>query len=445
VTIDNLPTGAECEITETNTGVATGTEIVVTAPSQAPVSAVTDTVTVTVTNDATAIDVVVNNTFDYTEIWVQKERDGDSTGLYDVGPFEVTLDCTFDGYTLVDSDIPDGLVRELDLGNTYFTKFTDLPVGAECTVAETKTGGANSTEVRLGATGTPESGTDLDLVTDAGVAEVYVTNHYELGGLTVNKLITGDSFLYGDGSALYGFTGFEVTLSCERDVDGVMTPVPLPYAATWTFGGGNSYTHDFVDLPVGASCEITENQKGFAATSAVTAPVTIVANGAAPPTVSIDVVNDFQLASLSLGKESLGLFAARHEGQSFQVSVECWQDVNGAPVKIDPITDGDLRTISAGETTEFVDLPVPAECTIDEVDDGGADMQVYSVKAVPMLGSSVILEPGEVDMQLANLFLLASTGSDADVWIIGALISLLSGVCLVIIGRHRQRAATASK
>jgi large repetitive protein len=445
VTIENLPTGADCAITETNTGVATGTEIVVTVPSQAPVATVADTVTVTVTNDATAIDVVVNNTFDYTAISVQKEVDGDSTGLYSVGPFEVTLACTFDGYTLVDSDIPDGLVRELNIGNSYYATFENLPVGADCTVTESKTGGANSTDLRLGTAGAREAGTDLDLVTGTSLSDVYITNYYELGGMTVNKTVTGDSFLYGDGSPLYGPTGFEVTLSCERDVDGVMTAVPLPYADTYTFGGGNPYTHDFVDLPVGAVCAITETKKGFAATSTVSAPVTILANGASAPTISIDVVNDFQLGTLLLSKESLGLFADRHAGQTFQVAVECWQDVDGSPVKIDPITDGDIRTIAAGDTTEFVDLPVPAECTFDELDDGGADLRVYSVSAVPMLGSTAVVDPGMVNVQLDNLFLLASAGTDADVWIIGALVSLLSGVCLVIIGRRRMRAVTHSR
>ncbi len=447
VSIDNLPTGAECTITETNTGVATATEIVVTEPSQAPVATLATTVTVTIGNDPAAIDVVVNNTFDYTSITVQKERSGDTTGLYDVGPFQVTLDCTFDGYTLVDSDIPDGLVRELNLGNSYFTTFTELPVGADCTLTETKTGGANSTEMRLGpAPAATTPGTAISFTTASAPTEVYAINTYELGSLTVSKSVTGlGSFLYGDGSAisnLNGLNGFEVTLSCERDVDGDMTAVPLPYPAQYTLIAAEGYTHDFDDLPVGAVCEISESKRGFASTSTVGAPVTITAGGGGA--VSIDVVNDYQLGALSLSKASLGLFAGKHAGEAFEITVECWQDVDGTPILIDPITDGGVRTIRAGDVTEFKDLPVPAECTFDETVDGGANMHVYSVSAVPVLGSDVTVDPGTLNVQLDNLFLLSASGSDADVWIIGALISLLSGVCLVVVGRRRQRTAKHS-
>lgn len=445
VDIDNLPVGAECTITETNTGVATTTQIDVTVPGSPLATTTADTVAVTVVDDTDPIEVEVKNTFDFTSITVQKERDGDTTGAYDVGPFEVTLACTFDGYTLVDSDVPDGLVRELTLANSYFTEFVDLPVGADCTVTETNTGGANSTDMRIGPDPAPTTpGIAISFTTASAPTEVYALNHYELGDLAVSKAITGPgSFLYGDGSPLYGLTGFEVTLYCERDVDGVMTEVPLPYADTYVLNDGEGYAHTFEDLPVGAVCEITETQKGFASTSTVGAPVTITPD--AVGTVSIDVVNDFQLGSLRLGKQSLGVFAARHDGQEFEISVECWQDVDGTDVKIDPIANGDVRTIRAGEETEFEDLPVPAECTFDETDNGGADMGVYSVAAVPMFGSTIEVQSGDLDVDLANLFLLAHNGSDVDGWIIGALISLLLGVCLVVAGRRRERVVKHAK
>jgi len=436
VAIDHLPTGAQCVITETDDATATSTEVTVDGAATAGTS-----VTVTVTNDTDPTEVIVKNTFDYTAIEVFKERTGDGRTLYGDGPYEVTLSCDFQGAAITDADVPDGLTRELNAGNLYYTKFDDLPVGAECTIDETKTGGANSTEIRLGATGAPTAGTSFDLVTTGATSDVYVANDFEVGGMTVNKTITGDSFLYGDGSPLYDNVGFSVLVSCEREVDGVMTPVTVP-DPTFTFGAGNGWTHDFVNLPVGAVCEVTETQKGFAATSTVGAPVTILANGTAAPLVSIDVLNDFQLGTLALGKESMGLFAARHAGNSFQVTVECWQDVNGTMTKIEPIKDGEVRIIKAGEVTKFDELPVPAECTFDELDNGGADMGVYSVAAVPIIGSTITVDPGDMDVQLANLFLLASTGSDADVWIIGALISLLAGVCLVIVGRRRERVRT---
>jgi large repetitive protein len=443
VLIEHLPAGADCVITETDDGTATATEIDVTTPVGATTSTTGTAVTVTITNETDPTEVAVKNTFEYTSIEVIKERTGAGAGLYDQGPFEVTLSCTFEGSSLVDSDVPGGLVRELTLGNSYYTEYTDLPVGADCDIEETETGSATSTSIRLGALTPATAGTALSLTTTAARSDVYVTNDYEVGSLDVTKTTTGaGSFLYGDGSAIYGSVGFEVALACTQPFNGGTANVVLPYAANVTLDGGNGYAHTFDDLPVGALCEITETRAGFASSTTVGAPVVITAAGVG--TQSIDVVNDFELGSFRLSKATLGLFADRRAANSFQISVECWQDVNGVPTKIDPIANGDTRVIKAGETTDFIELPVPAECTFSELDNGGADMGIYSRGSVPMIGSTLTVEPADVDIDLANMYVLAHSGSDADVWIIGALISLLAGVALVVVGRRREKAIRAS-
>ena len=443
VLIEHLPTGAECVVTETDDGTATSTEIDVTSPAGVTATTAGTAVTVTITNDTDPTEVAVKNTFEYTSIEVLKERTGAGAGLYDQGPFEVTLSCTFQGAALTDSDVPGGLVHELNSGNSYYTEFTDLPVGADCDIEETRTGSATSTSIRVGALTAPTAGTSLSLTTTAAPSDVYVTNDYEVGSLDVAKTTTGaGSFLYGDGSAIYGSVGFEVALACTQEFNGATVPVVLPYAANVTLDGGNGYAHTYDDLPVGAECSITETRAGFASSSTVGAPVVITPSGVG--TVSIDVVNDFQLGSLSLSKATLGLFADRRAANSFQISIECWQDVNGTSTKIDPIANGDTRVIEAGETTDFIDLPVPADCTFSELDNGGADMGIYSRASVPLIGSTITVEPADVDLELANMYVLAHSGSDADVWIIGALISLLAGVALVVVGRRREKAIRAS-
>jgi hypothetical protein len=444
--IEKLPSGAICEIEETTTGTATAVEFVVTDPSTGtPVTTPGTIVTVPVGNSLSPIDVVANNTFDYTSITVQKLRAGDPTGLYDVGPFEVSLACTFDGVAIDEADIADGLVRELTASNSYYATYTGLPVGADCELTETKWGASNSTEMSIGVAGAPVAGRVLGFETESSPTEVYVTNTYEVGSLRVTKSITGPgSFLYGDGSALYGLTGFEVTIACTRDVDGVETPVALPYTPSYTLTAAESYEHTFEQLPAGAECSVSETKKGFAATSTVGAPVTIVADVVGVPTATeIEVVNDFQLGSIMLSKQSLGVFAARADGSVFEVTVECWQDVDGTPVKVEPIKDGEVRTISAGEQIVFEELPVPAECTFDETVNGGADLAVYSITSFPIFGSTITVDPSDLDVGLDNYFVLAHNGSDVDLWIIGALISLLSGVCLVVIGRRRERTVRA--
>jgi hypothetical protein len=343
----------------------------------------------------------------------------------------VTLSCSFDGNAIT---IPGGDTRELT-APLYYERYDELPVGADCIIDESASFGANTVTLTDGVT---TASSDLSFTTAAANTVVTVTNDYEVGSLIVTKDFDGDgSAMYGDGSAIYGWSGFEVTLACQQDIDGVLTDVDFPGDPNQVLDAGSSYTHTYTDLPVGAICQVSETKKGFATFSNVGPAVTVTADLLAP--VEINVVNDYQLGTLALEKFTLGLFAARHDGEEFEVAVQCWQDVDGTPTLVDPIVNGDTRTIRAGEVTEFEDLPVPAQCTFEETVDGGADLAVYSVASVPMLGSTVTVPEGDTDMDLGNLFTLAHSGTDADVWIIGALISLMSGVALVAIGRRRER------
>ena len=433
--ISDLPTGSVCTIIEGDSATATTTSINVDGTDTAGTSA-----TATIGNDLDPVQAVITNTFDYAVIEVSKTRTGAGAVLYGDGPFQVTLECTFDGNDIT-SLIPGGPTRVLDAGNLYFNTYEDLPVGADCTINESQSFGANTVTLTDGVS---TLGSDLDFTTTSADTQIQVTNDYELGSLRVSKTVSGDgSFLYGDGSPLYGFSGFEVTLDCTRETDGVATPVALPDDAAQSLTAGNGYSVTYTQLPVGAVCQISETKKGFASLSTVGAPVTITADSVG--TVTIDIVNDFQLGTLALEKSTIGLFAARHAGEEFEVSVECWRDVDGVPTQITPIANGDTRPIRAGEVTEFTDLPVPAECTFDETVDGGADLAIYSVSSVPIVGSTAVVAEGKTAVDLANLFTLAHTGADADVWLVGALVTLLAGVALIAVSTVRRRVILASR
>lgn len=432
--ISDLPTGSICTITERDSATATTTSINIDGTDTADSST-----TALIGNDPEPVEAVITNTFDYTVIEVSKTRTGAGAPLYGDGPFEVTVACTFNGNDIT-SLISGGPSRVLDATNLYFATFDDLPVGAECEINESKSSGANTVTL---TDGTSTVGSDLDFTTSSADTQILVTNDYELGSLTVSKSVSGDgSFLYGDGSPLYGFAGFEVTLECSRDIDGVATPVAFPDDPAQSLTAANGYAFTFTELPVGAQCVIAETKKGFATSSNVGAPVTITADSVG--TVTIEVVNEFQLGTLALEKSTLGLFAARHAGEEFEVGVECWRDVDGVPTQITPIANGDTRPIRSGEVTEFTDLPVPAECTFDETVDGGADLAIYSISSVPILGSTVVVAEGDTEVDLANLFTLAHTGADADVWLIGALVTLLSGVALIAVSTRRRSARLTS-
>jgi uncharacterized repeat protein (TIGR01451 family) len=125
-TIDDLPVGAVCDITETD---ASGAQSTVIDPNP-----------VTVDADQTA-EVTATNTFDVGSVVVDKVVTGDAAD-FGTGPFEVTLECTYEGEPV---DIPGGAARELVPGEPV--TYDGLPVGADCVVTETGDGGATSVEV----------------------------------------------------------------------------------------------------------------------------------------------------------------------------------------------------------------------------------------------------------------------------------------------------------
>ncbi|MET0447581.1 MAG: DUF5979 domain-containing protein, partial [Aeromicrobium sp.] len=169
-TVTDIPAGSSCAIEETVDGTATATTITIDGDDTPGTSA-----TALITSAAT--EVVVTNTFALTSVEVTKVRSGDTgavTGddgqdLWGVGPFEVELSCTFDGAAIT---IPDGATRSLDGTNGYLAEFAGLPVGADCDIDETRTGGANVVTI-----------SDPTFTTATTPQAVTVENEFHLGDL----------------------------------------------------------------------------------------------------------------------------------------------------------------------------------------------------------------------------------------------------------------------
>ena len=161
-TYDGLPIGAECVVTETDAAGAASSTISTTVEDGDPGQVVVPGA------DADPAVITVTNTFDVGSIAVDKVVDfeGDS---YDVGPFEVTLTCTFQGQ---DIEIPGGAAREIAGGDTV--TYEGLPIGAECVVTETDDGGAASSTIST------VGGGDPGVVTVAAdPAQLTVTNTFD--------------------------------------------------------------------------------------------------------------------------------------------------------------------------------------------------------------------------------------------------------------------------
>ena len=163
---DSLPVGARCELSETKTGGATSTTIV--GDSGRPI----DTIEIV---DGTS-EITLANTFELGSVSVTKVLSGSGASAHKDDIFTVLLACVWevDGVD-VQLAIPGGASRTIVAGDALV--FTDLPVGAVCTLSETDAGGARA------VTMTPADGSDASrarVVIAAGAsAQVEVDNRFD--------------------------------------------------------------------------------------------------------------------------------------------------------------------------------------------------------------------------------------------------------------------------
>lgn len=423
VLIENLATDAVCTITETLVGGADSTSIAVDGTVTAG-----RTVSTTITNSATPTDVVVTNAFPYSSVNVTKVIDGAGDILWGAGPFQVTLSCTRDiNGTDVDIDIPGGATRDLTAANGYANSYTELPSSAECELVENLVGGADNSSI------------DVPTFTLGAIpSEVVVTNTFDVGSIAVTKQVLGD------GAWLWGNGPFEVTATCERDVNGATVAIPaadIPGGATRELNASNGYTATFENLPAKATCGLVETKTGGATATAISdSDVTIVGNAA----VDVELTNTFDLGSLTLTKEVIGTGAYKHTSDTFEVTLACQSPLNGVMTDI-TIPGGNSRPVAAGEMVVFDNLPADAKCDVAETEDGGANIMVLTRNGIPLATGAITIAGGAVDLSMANVFVdsLAITGSDVLPWSIVAAILVAFGIVLLVSGRRRRRATRA--
>jgi hypothetical protein len=396
-----------------------------------------------VTADATIADalveVAVTNFFDLGEVQVEKVRDGDGAATWGAGPFEVELTCvrTVDG---VDEqiDIPGGATRSLSSASVYLATYSDLPLDADCSLVETTTAGATSSSI------------DVAVVTVAvDPVGFVVTNTFDVGSVEIEKTFAGD----GTGQFVQG--PFEAALACTLVIDGVVTDLGIPGGAARELTSLNGYRNNWQDIPAGADCTVTETRTGGAASVALTDGEFIMGAG---DVHQVSLENTFLLATFSITKSLTGPFAFEARDLEFIIETSCMWDRDGELVPLlpggwpvpppdptaPPVTDPQVSVtskISDGVTVTFDNLPASAECSVSEVDSGGATAQLRWMGGGLQLGNFT-LDGGLNETDLSNVFLitLADTGVEIMLWlwVVGAL--LFSGIVLLTISRRRVAA-----
>ncbi|MBT0993877.1 hypothetical protein KIN34_06200 [Cellulomonas sp. DKR-3] len=355
VTVEDLPYGADCTVSEEDQGQSDW-----------------EATTVTVERDPVIVPTVrLTNTYDFAELTVSKAVDStavDSAGdPVEYGPFTVDVACTLDDEPVyADGYGPDDpMTAELADGGEV--TFTELPPDAVCTVTETDTkGAAATTVVTTAGDGDPVTtdGTtgEITLVpTGAGANTAEVTNAFDAGDLVLTKEVTGDAAEFGSGP-------FTLHVTCTLDdASGTRT--------TWdddvVLGGGAPLGARVVQIATGSSCEVTETDAA-GATATTIAPEEPVVIDDGTQAVAVTVTNEFRAGGLQVAKTVSGPGASLAAGP-YVFDVVCAFAGDDAAwsgsLTVEGVPDEDGRLLS-----DVVEpLPVGAQCTVTETEDGGAD------------------------------------------------------------------------
>ncbi|WP_454044732.1 DUF5979 domain-containing protein [Cellulosimicrobium sp. Marseille-Q8652] len=426
VELAGLPVGSECTVTETGTGNASSVTITVDQglPGH-PVTTDGPAADLTLLGDvlgASTNDVVLTNTYDVGAIALQKIVDGEGGPAYGQGPFRIDVTCTYDDdgdgpgepRTVYDSTVVLGGAGPLD------AQVANLPTGAECSIVETDDAGATGAVVVPGTV----------TVGSGDVAEVVITNTFDVGTVEVDKELAGLGALYGPGP-------FEVTLGCTYDgVD-----LTIPGGEVRELVPGEPVVYD--GLPVGSACTVTETDTFGASSTTVsvdggepvdgTAADVVVppADDGEPTTVTVAMTNTFLTAPLVVTKvvdgdgaafaplvpelppfpeipdgpidpETLAqlleelveyLEAVPYEEFPYAVSLECTTS-QGVPVETIP--GGPDRRFGPGFPALYFGLQDGDSCTVTETETAGATSVTVDPSPVTIVGAELPAEPVEV-------------------------------------------------
>jgi hypothetical protein len=348
--VDDLPTGASCTVTEPGPGGATTTTF---TPAGG---------TVTI-GDGSTVAVGVTNTFELGALTVTKDLTGPAAGLSGAqnGQYTMELSCTRD---INGTDLPvaiPGGARQTIVGEGSAT-YDDLPTGARCSIAEVESVPATPHVVV-----TPSS----VLIGDdpADPVEITVTNEFHDGSLELRKQVDGASAAVAPGT-------FDVTVTCEFPVG---TPVALPNSGLVTLDAdGTPVTLNAI--PTGAQCKVTEADAGQTTVAYAPSDGVTIGDGT---TTGVVITNVYRSGALVVLKSLAGVGSGVARGP-FEFAVGC--TFGGVRV-----LDTTLTLATTGLRSDpLVGIPVGSSCTVSETAAGNAVAPSADVTVTITDGSDLI-------------------------------------------------------
>ncbi|MGI9823600.1 DUF5979 domain-containing protein [Agromyces sp. Marseille-Q5079] len=369
VTVGDLPTGADCTVTEPDTAGATEVTISPEQPVTIGVDGETgDPVAVTVTNDYRTGGFEVEKSFVGPGIVF-------ATGV----DFVFGYSCTYDDETVGEGTLT--VVGDGTTGPLTSDPVTGLPVGSECVVTETEAGGADATPEPVTVTITDE----VD-----GTPQVVVApfeNPFSAGTIAVTKELAGT------GAELPEVVDatYTVHLTCSLTADGD----PLFDGDVEVTGGEtvtvlDEATGDPLLLPVGTHCWGEETDDAGATDSSVDfdsfddAAIVVADGGDEPQALAVTATNTFELSNVSIEKEVIGN-PDHAEGRTFEILVTCTLDRGDANPPI-VVYDQEPVELEDGELVTLFEVPVGSECWAEEPDGQGAyDIVISATEDDPIV------------------------------------------------------------
>jgi hypothetical protein len=337
-----LPVGAECAVTETESNGAASFE--------------SDPATIVVDADGAGL-VTVTNTYLTGSLAIEKTLAGPGADFVPDGiEYPVDVTCTFLGAPLAEYN-PASISVTTGAGATL----SPLPLGAECTLAETDLMGAQAVDYLPGSTVTIDSED-----TPTGVV---LANQYGIGDVSFVKELAGPAADFvPDG------TSFTLQVQCE------FLGQPLP-PATITLTTPDDLSGSVTGLPTGAECSAEETEAA-GATSVEFLPQAFVV-GASDVEVSVEVTNTYEVGTVRISKEITGLLSDAAP-PSYTAQVAC--TFLGEP--IDPPFD---VTFGPDDPAQL-DVPVGAQCQVTETDDGGATTTTIDPESFTVESADSVVE-----------------------------------------------------
>lgn len=234
--------------------------------------------------------VTITNTFKAGYVTVTKAVEGDGAVQYGSGDFSFTAVCTFpQGSGVAGQGGSDEQEFTLKAGESK--QLGLYPVGTECQVTETKTGGATSSALSpVDGKVTVADSEDPEVASDVTVA---ATNTFDTGSVKIVKKRIGIGVKdFGDGP-------FQAQVACTYQKDGETTDVVLPDGGKVTLSKANGYTATVVGIITGADCTVTETKDGGAdktSMSPADGKVSVGNASAGDGPVVVTITNEFNTA-----------------------------------------------------------------------------------------------------------------------------------------------------